>query len=173
MNEVIMKKTKTTVKTSSTNLSVSAPASAKVNLEYEKDFYKWTRNQAKILKNKEFSNLDIENLIEEIESLGRSERRTLESYLEILLMHMLKAKYQPAKHSKSWDLSIKNSRQKFKKVLKQNPSLKPKLAEILRDSYESARLDAALETKLDEKIFPANCPWTIDEILSEEIPGNG
>lgn len=139
----------------------------KKRVGYEQDFYGWTRMQSRLLKKQEFSNLDIENLIEEIESLGRSERRTLESYLEILLMHMLKVEYQPAKHSKSWDLSIKNSRQKFKKVLKQNPSLKPKLPEILKDAYESARLDAALETKLEEKKFPVNCPWTMDEILAE------
>lgn len=162
-----MTTTKKTVKASPKRLSISAP-SANKELEYEKDFYKWTRNQARFLKKQEFSNLDIENLIEEIESLGRSERRTLESYLEIMLMHMLKVKYQPKKHSKSWDLSIKNSRQKFKKVLKQNPSLKPKLPEILKDSYVSARLDAALETQLDEKIFPESCPWTLDEILVEE-----
>ena len=134
---------------------------------HDQDFFKWTKNQARYLKKQEFSNLDIENLIEEIESLGRSERRTLESYLEILLMHMLKAKYQPNNHSKSWNLSIKNSRLKFTKVLKQNPSLKPKLSEILKDSYVSARLDAALETNLSEKIFPKNCPWTIDEILKD------
>lgn len=134
---------------------------------YESDFFKWTKNQANFLKKQEFSKLDIENLIEEIESLGRTEKRTLESYLEILLMHMLKVKYQPKKHTKSWDLSIKNCRQKFKKVLKQNPSLKPKLPNILKDSYESARLDAALETQLDEKTFPLSCPWSIEEILSE------
>lgn len=137
-------------------------------LIYEKDFFKWTNDQAKLLRKQEFSSLDIENLIEEIESLGRSERRTLESYLEILLMHMLKVKFQPSKHTKSWDLSIKNSRQKFKKVLSQNPSLKRKLNDILKDAYESARLDAALETNLDEKTFPKSCPWKMDEILFEK-----
>ena len=86
-------------------------------------------------------------------------------------MHLLKARYQPTKHSKSWDLSIKNSRQKFKKVLKKNPCLKPKLPEILIDSYESARLDAALETKLDEKAFPINCPWKIEEVLFDDFFG--
>lgn len=81
---------------------------------------------------------------------------------------MLKVKYQPAKHSKSRQLSIRNSRLKFKKILRQNPSLKSKLHEILKDSYKSARLDAALETQLDEKTFPLECPWTLIEILSED-----
>jgi hypothetical protein len=165
---VYMKTIKKTVKTNPKKLSVNMQTIEKSEQIYDSDFFKWTKDQANYLKKQEFSSLDIENLIEEIESLGRSERRTLESYLEILLMHMLKAKYQPAKHSKSWDLSIKNSRQKFKKILSQNPSLKPKLAAILKDSYESARLDAALETKLDEKIFPLKSPWTMTEILSEK-----
>jgi Domain of unknown function DUF29 len=168
MKKVIMKTTKKIVKSIRKRPSISAPASSKEELEYENDFAKWANTQAMHLKKQEFSKLDIENIIEEIESLGRSERRTLESYLEILLMHMLKIKYQPAKHSRSWDLSIKNSRQKFKKVLNKNPSLKPKLEEILKDSYESAILDAALETMLDENVFPVNCPWTMAEILSEE-----
>jgi len=157
--------TKKTTQSASRKPRAPAP---KETLLHEKDFFKWTRKQAACLKKQEFSNLDIENLIEEIESLGRSERRTLESYLEVMLMHMLKVKSQPQRHSKSWDLSIKNSRQKFKKVLKQSPSLKSKFAEILKDAYASARLDAALETGLDEKVFPINCPWTMDQILSEE-----
>lgn len=163
-----MKKISKILRAKPKKLSVCALPTSKKDAEYDKDFFKWTKNQAKFLKKQEFSSLDIENLIEEIESLGRSERRTLESYLEIMLMYMLKVKYQPAKHSKSWELSIKNSRQKFKKVLRQNPSLKPKLADILKDSYESARLDAALETKLDEQTFPLECPWTMNEVLSDE-----
>lgn len=156
-----------TLKTKPKRLTVSAPVSEKDTLLHERDFFKWTKKQAQYLKNQDFSNLDIAHLIEEIESLGRSERRTLESYLEILLMHMLKVTYQPKKHTKSWDLSIKNSRQKLKKVLKQNPSLKPKLPDILTDAYESARLDAALDTGLDERTFPVRCPWTIEEILTD------
>lgn len=134
-------------------------------MSYDKDFFKWANTQAHFLKNKDFFRLDIEHLIEEIESLGRSEKRMLQSYLEILLMHMLKAKYQPMHRSKSWDLSIKNSRQKFKQVLNENPSLKPKLSDILKYAYASARLDAAQETGLDEKIFPIKCPWSLKEIL--------
>lgn len=162
-----MKTPQKTLKSKPKSLTVSAPISQKEELLYERDFFKWTKMQAKHLKNLDFSHLDISHLIEEIESLGRSERRTLESYLEILLMHMLKVTYQPKKHTKSWDLSIKNSRQKFKKVLKQNPSLKPKLPDILTDAYESARLDAAVDTGLDETAFPVSCPWSLEEILNQ------
>lgn len=148
----------------SKKLSMTFPKKQE-NSSYDKDFYKWTKTQSEFLKKGELKKLDIGNLIEEIESLGRSEKRTLKSHLEILLMHMLKVKFQPENHTKSWNLSIKNSKFKAKTVLKENPSLKPKLSEILKEAYFAARLDAALETGLDEKKFPKECPWKIEEIL--------
>lgn len=132
---------------------------------YDKDFYKWTSIQSKLLRKGEYSKLDIQNLIEEIESLGRSEKRTLRSYLEVLLMHMLKIEYQPKKKTRSWELSIKNSRIKAKSVINENPSLKPKLNQILKEAYESACLDAAQETGLDEQVFPKECPWNIKDLI--------
>lgn len=161
-----MGKMKKSIKNRPSELAVSAPSDSKA--EYDMDFFKWTEKQASLLKKQEFSRLDIANLIEEIESLGRMEKRTLQSYLELLLMHMLKVEFQPEKHTKSWDLSIRNSRQKFKQVLAENPSLKPKLKEILEYAYKSARLDAAQETELEENIFPEKCPWSIQKILFEE-----
>lgn len=163
-----MKKTNKTLKVSPKKLSMSAPVQ---EVEYQKDFFKWTKEQAFFLKNQEFNKLDIANLIEEIESLGRSEKRTLKSYLEVLLMHLLKMVYQPKKQSKSWILSIKNSRKKFKETLKENPSLKPKLAEFLKETYESSRWDAALETGLDESAFPEKLPWTVKQILDDNFFG--
>lgn len=151
---------KKTIKSNAKKLTVSAAKDL-----YDKDFYKWTKSQANLLQKGEFTKLDIENLIEEVESLGRSEKRTLSSQLEILLMHMLKAEYQPEKHGTSWDLSIKYSRNKSKKTLDENPSLKPKLKEILKDAYSSARIDAALETGLEEDTFPEECPWSLKHIF--------
>lgn len=137
----------------------------KQNDSYEGDFYKWIKHQAVFLKRGEFSKLDIENLVEEIETLGRSEKRALESYLVILLIHLLKIQHQPKKHSKSWDLSIKNSRRKIQYRLKESPSLKRHLPKILEEAYADARIEAAEETGLSEKIFPETCPWTLKEIL--------
>ena len=147
-------------------LSTATQSKAKNDPEYEKDFYKWVNNQANLLKKKEFTKLDIDNLIEEIESLGKSEKRMLKSYLEVLLMHMLKIRHQPGMHTTSWDLSIKEAGYKVQKTLKENPSLKAKLKEIVEEAYFSARLKAALETKLDENVFEEKCPWTFKEIFS-------
>ena len=90
---------------------------------YETDFFTWTRQQSKLLNAGEFERLDVINLIEELNSLGNSKESSLESYLIILIMHMLKVKYQPEKHTRSWDLSIKESRYRANRVLRKNPGL--------------------------------------------------
>lgn len=133
---------------------------------YERDFYQWTEDQIEFLKRKEFEKVDIDHLIEEIESLGRSEKRALESYLANVILHLLKIKYQPTKHTKSWDLSVRNSRHKIEVLLKQNPSLKRYLPEILEEAYFTARLNAISETGLEENVFPESCFWKLDEILT-------
>lgn len=139
--------------------------SRKRQTAYDKDFFKWTRTQADLLKKKEYEKLDFEHLIEEIESLGRSEKRAIESHLTNLLLHLLKIKYQPKKHTKSWDLSIKNSKHKIIILLKENPSLKTYLPKILKEAYFTARLAAISETSLEEKIFPEESPWNIEALL--------
>lgn len=136
-------------------------------VEYEKDFSKWAHCQAKLLKNGEFDKLDIDNLIEEIDDLSKREKQRLASYLEILLMHMLKMEFQSKKQSKSWALSIKESAYKARKTLSENPSLKPKLKEIVEDAYFSARLKAAIETKLDEGTFPKKCSWGLEVLFPD------
>lgn len=134
---------------------------------YEEDLYLWAFEQAKFLKEHKYEKLDMENLIEEIESLGKSQRSALRSFLRVLLMHLLKIEYQPEKHSSSWDVSVFNSRTDAKYVLKENPSLKHKLKQIFNEAYKLARYGASLETHLELEIFPEECPWTIKEVLGE------
>jgi uncharacterized protein DUF29 len=135
--------------------------------QYEKDFFGWTQKQKHFLHSKEFEKLDRENLIEEIESLGKKEKNTMESHLTNLTLHLLKSQFQPEKQSRFWDSSIKISKKHAIKTYKQNPSLKPHLKQILADAYESARLRAWDETDLDISFFPEECPWTIEELLQE------
>jgi hypothetical protein len=134
---------------------------------YETDLYGWSFDQAEFLRKRKFDMLDYENLIEEIESVGKSELNSLQSFLCICLLHMLKMKYQPEKHTRSWDLSIKNARHRVKRLMKKNPSFKSKIQEEVIEAYDSARLGAAWETGLEENIFPEVCPWTIEEVLGE------
>jgi len=137
------------------------------NLLYENDFYGWIQHQAHTLRTRNLSALDFEHLIEEIESMGRSEQRALESRLEILLMHLLKWQFQPRLQGPSWRFTIKEQRRRIAKLLKKNPSLTSMLNEVINDAYESARILAAEETGLDESTFPNICPWSFEQIMDE------
>ena len=144
-------------------------AVAKTNTSYDKDFFKWTRSQVSLLKNGEIDKIDVANLIEEIESLGKSDKRSLNSHLINLLMHMLKKEYQKRDDTSSWDTSISNARRELKLLLKDSPSLRNELIKIFADSYKDARKDAAGETGIEIKKFPATCPWDIKEVLQFEF----
>lgn len=135
---------------------------------YETDFYGWTQQQAAILKAGKLSDLDVMNLMEEIESMGGSERRELESRLEVLFMHLLKWKYQPSHRGKSWTLTIKEQRRKILRHLAKNPSLKSKLDEMTLEAYGDAVLSAARETGFDETTFPESMPWTLGQALDDD-----
>jgi hypothetical protein len=136
-------------------------------ISYDKDFYSWTQEQAELLKSGRFSELDIDNLIEEVESMGRSEKRELESRLTILLLHLLKWKYQEVRRGRSWQLSIDEQRIQFEKTLNENPGLKPALDQIIKDAYKLAVIRAARETRISKAIFPERCPWTVAQLIEE------
>jgi hypothetical protein len=139
---------------------------------YETDFYAWTEEQAKLLKHREWSQLDLPNLIEEIESLGKQERAELRNRLSILIGHLLKWEYQVSKRSRSWVNTICIQRIDILELLKENPSLKPYLQEALQTAYIKGMALASGETNLPRKTFPENCPYTLEEIFSEAFyPG--
>ena len=141
--------------------------SSSSELEHEKDFFNWTRNQMKFLKEKEFTKLDIDNLIDEIESLGNSERNAIESYMIVLFIHLLKMEYQPAMRCNSWENSIENAKFRIKRLVKKNPSLNKEVSEVIQDAFYSAKLQASSETGLDKKTFPKECPWTSEMLFPE------
>jgi len=135
---------------------------------YEQDCCAWVEVQTELLRKGYFDKIDIENIIEELISVGNSERNKLVSHLVILMLHLLKIKYQPIMHTRSWDLSIKSAKHSALRTLKKNPSLKSSLPELFEDAYFHARLEAAKETGQEEETFPEICPWTVEEILKEE-----
>jgi hypothetical protein len=136
---------------------------------YDQDFYSWTQEQAALLKAGRLHDLDIANLIEEVETMGRSEKRELQSRLIVLLVHLLKWKHQPVRRGKSWTLTIKGQRMNYDDVLIDNPGLKPQLSDITCNAYRLARVNAAKETKLDLDVFEHECPWTLEQITDESF----
>ncbi|MEN9430111.1 MAG: hypothetical protein RJA86_970, partial [Pseudomonadota bacterium] len=135
--------------------------------QYHQDFYAWTQEQAQLLKVGQLSAIDIENIIEEIESMGRSEKRELSSRLTVLLMHLLKWHYQEAYRSHSWVLTINEQRDELKELIHDNPSLKPWLDDVIKESYEKAKVKAERETGISKKVFIEACPWTLVQIFDE------
>ena len=146
---------------------MSAVKEPAVKSLYESDFYGWTTDTVDALKRRDFMSIDMVNLIEEIESMGRSEARELSSRLGQLLMHLLKWEYQWLMRSKSWTNSIDIQRRRVVRVLDENPSLRPRLPGIIEDAYDDARLSAEKETGLPIKSFPQTCPYSAEQMFSE------
>lgn len=139
---------------------------------YESDFYAWTQQQAKLLQEEKWSYLDIPNLVEEIESLGRQERRELRNRLGILIGHLLKWQFQPENRSKSWLATIREQRKQVLDLVDESPSLQPYLPEALIKGYESGLNLAVRETSLNYKAFPSDCPYSSEQVLNAEFfPG--
>ncbi|MEH2299858.1 MAG: DUF29 domain-containing protein [Nostoc sp.] len=132
---------------------------------YEQDFYLWTQTIAQQLKENNFHEIDIPNLIEEIESMGRSEKRELKNRLIVLLMHLLKWQYQPEKRSESWRSTISKQRICIETLLEDSPSLQPLLTEVFEDCYQKARLRASDETGIKLNFYPKESPFRLEETL--------
>jgi len=140
-----------------------------VSVLYETDFAQWLDQTAQLLKEKRFDELDLDNLVEEIEALNRSEKREVESRLEVLLMHLLKWHYQPEHQSRSWQSTIQEQRRQLLRLLKDSPSLKNHLAKEFDDCYAIARAKAAEETTIFLENFPEQCPYAIVDVLSPDF----
>ena len=139
---------------------------------YETDFHAWTQEQANLLRHHQWSQLDLPNIIEEIESLGRKERQELRNRLSVLIGHLLKWEYQPQQRSRSWLATMRVQRRETLKLLSENPSLRPHLEEALQVAYENGRDLASGETNLPILTFPKQYSYPLEEILSDRFyPG--
>ena len=136
---------------------------------YEKDFFAWTQAQADALRRRSVNDLDWDNLFEEVEGLGRQQRGGLHSHFVILLQHLLKWRFQPARRSRSWRLSIEEQRREIEALILDNPSLAPEMQGLFDRAYRVGRLRALRETRLsDEAIASAN-PFSLAEALENPL----
>jgi hypothetical protein len=122
-------------------------------------------NTAQMVRDGRFDALDREHLAEELESMGKSELRALESRLAVLLAHLLKWQFQPEKRSKSWQRTLIEQRKRIARLLRDSPSLRPKLDGLFADAYDSALRLAADETGKDESEFPQSCLYGVEQVL--------
>jgi hypothetical protein len=139
---------------------------------YETDFFGWTVEQSKLLREGDFKHLDITNLVEEVESLGKQQRQELENRLGVLLGHLLKWDYQSEKRSKSWKATIREQRRSIQRLIHQNLSLKPYLKEAVLYAYESGLDLVVRETPLDYPDLPTKCIYTIEQLVDPDFPSD-
>ena len=136
---------------------------------YETDYLQWIETAVEKMHSRDYANVDWDNLIEEIEGVGRNERRSLESNLIVVLLHLLKWQYQPERRSGSWEGSIIEHRRRIKKALKESPSLQAYLESIFAESYVEAVKQAKAETGLPLEMFPLQCPYESVAVVDDEF----
>jgi Domain of unknown function DUF29 len=154
---------------SSPMLAISSPPTASEPKLYDRDFYAWTETMAEALRSHHWSALDIENLVEEVESLGRRERQELENRLAILLGHLLKWQYQAPQRSHSWRATLREQRRRIQKLLLESPSLNPYIATAIEEAYLDGRDLAIQETNLPDETFPIDCPYDFETAIDAEF----
>ena len=136
---------------------------------YQQDFYAWVMQNAALLRQKRFSAIDFEHIAEELEDMGKSEWRALESHLKNVLLHLLKWWSQPTLRGASWRQSIRNGRIAIDKILRDSPSLKSRVQDMVSEEYPNARDDAVDETGLHRNSFPEDCPFSWEQVLDREF----
>ncbi|MEI6559970.1 MAG: DUF29 domain-containing protein [Rhodospirillaceae bacterium] len=133
---------------------------------YEADFYAWSHEQAALLRAGRLDAVDIDHLAEEIESMGRAEKRELVNRLVVLILHLLKWRFQPALRGNRWRLGVEEQRYRLADYLDDSPSLKARLPEAIRDAHRLALVDAERETGLARETFPVLCPWSFEQMIA-------
>ncbi|NEP13201.1 MAG: DUF29 domain-containing protein [Symploca sp. SIO2C1] len=138
---------------------------------YEQDFYLWLQATTKLLQQRQLEQLDLDNLIEELESMGRREKREVKSRLIILIEHLLKVQYWEAekeRNTRGWRNTIIEQQRQLELSLEDNPSLKNVLADSFLDCYQKSRQDTLRKYELPSEIFPVEPPFTLPEILNDD-----
>lgn len=141
---------------------------------YDQDFYAWVMHNANLIRQGRFAEMDALQVAEELESMGKRDKRELMSRFKILLRHLLKWSFQPEKRSRSWEQTIDEQREQINLILADSPSLKYQLIEKINDTYPLALKAAMKETNLPPTTFPTICPYSLEQILDEAFyPDNG
>ncbi|MDZ4800222.1 MAG: DUF29 domain-containing protein [Bryobacteraceae bacterium] len=138
-------------------------AASMTGTSHERDLQAWAFEQARRLRAGE--SVDAEHIAAELETLGRAERNNLANRLAVLIQHLLKCEYQPGKHTRNWDATVREQRKRVNRPLHQNPSLRSQLDELIADAWDTAVTFASVETGIIEEDFPAACTYSVEFLL--------
>ena len=136
---------------------------------YDADFYRWSRETAEALRERRFEDIDAEHVAEEIEDMGKRDKRELHSRLTVLILHLLKWKWQPEKQTRGWQSTLLTQRAELDRLLEDSPSLRRTVAAWIAKVYPAVLRSAVLETGLLPTAFPSECPFSPDQILDREF----
>jgi hypothetical protein len=153
------------------NVNEGVPADGLASL-YERDYYGWIQRNVRAIREGRVHEVDWANVAEELEDMGKSERRALRSQLARLMSHLLKWSYQPERRrisEHSWRATIEHARQSVSELLSESPSFKPQLPQLLRLAYSDAVAEAVAQTNLPKRTFPADCPGTFNQMMAEDF----
>ena len=155
-------------------MQTNAPLDAKaVAALYDTDLFAWANTNAELLRQGKYQQVDVGHLIEEIEDMGKSQQHAIASHLRNLLMHLLKWQYQSILQTNSWRVTIHNCREEIQTLIEESPSLKTLPGKIMDTTYPRSVRLAVLETGLPATVFPAICPYTVEQVLAEDwLPRN-
>jgi hypothetical protein len=136
---------------------------------YERDFCLWLEQQAALLRERRFDELDLANLVEEIEAMARRDKKAIKNNLVVLLTHLLKHEFQPEQRSSSWRGRVVEHRQRLRDDFEESPSLRPHAAEVFGRAYADAREQASAETGLLLRSLPKSSPYTLEQTLDPKF----
>jgi Domain of unknown function DUF29 len=136
---------------------------------YERDLCLWLEQQATLLREGRFDQLDLANLIEEIEAMARKDKKAIKNNLIVLLTHLLKHQFQPTQRSSGWRGRVVEHRQRLRDDFEESPSLRPHAAEVFARAYADAREQASVETGLPLRSFPNSSPYTLEQTLDPKF----
>lgn len=137
---------------------------------YETDIVAWAKEQAEFIRTGQYDQLDLTHIAEEIEDVGKSERRELYNRLSVLMMHLLKWQFQSNRRSAGWQATITEQRYRLERLLRDTPSLKTELENEIKEEWRGAVLAACADTGLAESTFPVQCPWSVAQVLGDWLP---
>lgn len=144
---------------------MKSPGTAKTPALYDTDFFAWTEKTVENIRSGRLEQVDLEHVAEEIEDMGKRDLRELNSRIQTILVHLLKCRFQPEKFGVSWSATIVRERGRIERILEQSPSLKRKSEAGLDKTYRLALREASVETGLPRSTFPAQCPYSYEQIL--------
>lgn len=136
---------------------------------YEQDFHMWISHNVELLRKGSVSEIDVENIAEELDAMGKNQHRELASRLRILIAHLLKWQFEPEYRSGSWKGTIIEQRHQIEQLLEMSPSLKHQIDQKMLKAYIKAVEYATAETGISESVFPQTCPYAFEEALDKDF----